>query len=164
LSVRSQCRGCPLCRLRSTLLWHGSTPRNLRRHRRSCCRSIFEELLYNRPCWGRSFFGWPSIGAIRACLGSCNLEMRGGACSGAGALDVAPLGRPTGEWHPPVLRCSLRWDHGQGLYEGRRLFHHRFSSRVRGVDHWRSRWMRHGWLGGYGFGISLASHGLMMGC
>jgi len=99
---------------------------------------------------------------------SHNLERRRRTCSGAGALDVTPPGRPTREvgrpkggshWSSVV---SLGRDHGQGLHKDRRVFHCCFSCRSWGVDCWKSRWRSHGRCGGYGFGFSLAGHGLMM--
>jgi len=49
LSVRSLSWGCPLYRLWGAPLWYGSGLCNLRWRRRSCCRSILEELLCDRP-------------------------------------------------------------------------------------------------------------------
>jgi len=103
-----------------------------------------------------------------SCPGSCNLERRRGTCSGAGALDVTPPGRPTRQVGRPeggAHRSStfpLGRDHGQGLHKGRHVFHRCFSCRSWGVDCWKSRWRSHGRCGGYGFGFSLAGHGLMV--
>jgi len=108
---------------------------------------------------------------MRSCPGSRNLERRRGTCSGAGALDVTPPGRPTREVGRPEggthqsFVVSLGRDHGQGLHKGCRVFLCCFSCRSWGVDCWKSRWKSHGRCGGYGFGFSLVSHGLMMvGC
>ena len=72
--------------------------------------------------------------------------------------------RPEGgaHWSSAV---PLGRDHGQGLHKGRCVSHCCFSYRSRGVDCYKSRWRSHGRSGGYGFGFSLAGHGLMMvGC
>ena len=57
-------------------------------------------------------------------------------------------------------------DHGQGLHKSHHVFHRCFSCRSWGVDCRKSRWRSHGRCGGYGFGFSVAGHGLIlvMGC
>ena len=87
-------------------------------------------------------------------------------------MDVTPPGRPTRQVGRPeggAHRSSvvpLGRDHGQGLHKGRHIFHRCFSCRSWGVDCWKSRWRSHGRCGGYGFGFSVAGHGLIlvMGC